>query len=857
MRRNDEIKVNSKQLNLAVKLSQTITIDWKALEIPQSSYMLVVLENNSVIKEIVMETDKPYASIKLNKTDARKQYKVIVTLKNKEEEKTFYTYFFSENQRLTKAKWITRQDNPIEKELHYYKDKPNILLEKSFNWNKKSNCFIDIVGLGYYSLRVNGQKIESSYLTSDITSYGKIVYYDTYRLDDYLLEGNNCLTVELANGWYNPAPLKLLTKYNFRQQLTVGKPMMICQLSYLEGNNQVEIVESDRTWESKCGHYLFDNVFIGERIDIRQRKLDSFSRTVNCRTVAVAGPGGILEPSRIPKIKRTQLYQYKKITQKNDGILLDFERMITGHFSCLFKKHVVDKVTIYYSEELNEVGELDFRSSANGVYGIDDSEVGITEQTNAVQKDEIILNKQDFKFENQFTYHSFRYVYLKGAGLTAAHLKDICAYDVHTDLDINANFESSSHQLNLLYQSANDTKLNNIHSYYEDCPRERLGYGGDIVALIESQIKAFDSEQLLLKVLTDFLVEQTSSGGITQTAPYIGIQTHGPSDKAGSLGWQLVLPTLIQYIKNSYYQPHIIEENSDALLKHVNYLLSFDYDYVKYCCLGDWGSIDTEIIEGKETPPDKEFCSAVMYYLLLKGYSDLLAGDLYQKIHKKIELKLKDVKEKIVIDYYNDEGYFQTGSQSSYIFALKSGIAENNKEIYANFLAKIKQDKGVFRAGIFGMSWMYSILKQTDSQLIYSWLVREPAPSLLSMLDNSGIISEYFEPSLGSLNHAMFTSYSSWIIEKILGITINNNGLGERELSFSPFFNGELTFAKGGVTIPEGRIKVDWKKEKETYTIHLVAPASINVTFDIDQSFEIVSTLEDGFSKKIQIVVMN
>ena len=52
-------------------------------------------------------------------------------------------------------------------------------------------ALIDICGLGYYTLYVNGQRLGDAYLNNDVTNYDKTVYYDTYDIGNYLKKGSN------------------------------------------------------------------------------------------------------------------------------------------------------------------------------------------------------------------------------------------------------------------------------------------------------------------------------------------------------------------------------------------------------------------------------------------------------------------------------------------------------------------------------------------------------------------------------------------------------------------------------------------------------------------------------------------
>ena len=157
---------------------------------------------------------------------------------------------------LGQASWITRLDNPLEKEAEFLNERPNIILEKEFDVSDEiEEALIDICGLGYYTLYVNGRRIGDSYLNNDVTNYDKSVYYDTYDIRNFLKQGSNRLSVELANGWYNAAPITILGKYNVRKQLAVGKPCLISQLTITTAGGEKIVITSDSSWESKPGNY--------------------------------------------------------------------------------------------------------------------------------------------------------------------------------------------------------------------------------------------------------------------------------------------------------------------------------------------------------------------------------------------------------------------------------------------------------------------------------------------------------------------------------------------------------------------------------------------------------------------------
>ena len=768
---------------------------------------------------------------------------------------------------LGQASWITRLDNPLEKEAEFLNERPNIILEKEFDVSDEiEEALIDICGLGYYTLYVNGHRMGDSYLNNDVTNYDKTVYYDTYDIRNFLKQGSNRLSVELANGWYNAAPITILGKYNVRKQLAVGKPCLISQLTITTAVGEKIVISSDSSWESKPGNYLFNNLYIGEVVT------DAISEmSAQQKTVRIAGPGGRLTPSFIPKIKRQGHYLPAVVTNNPESgdILIDFGTIISGHFLCDIAVGFLGQVTLLYAEELNADGTISFDSSISGTYGVTDEEHGIDMSYPIIQKDVIKKNRQEiFHFENQYCYHSFRYVLVNTESYTGALeelLSNIQAYSVYTDLASVSRFESSSDELNRLWDAARNTRLNNIHSYFEDCTRERFGYGGDIVALLESHRYSHDVHNLLKKVFMDFANDQTPEGGIPQTAPYVGIMTNGTSNRAGSLGWQLVFPVLAAKIEQYYQDKAFVQEHLPELVKHLEYLLAFDFDYIRYCCLGDWGSVDASIQNKRIVSPDQEFCSASMYLILLEEYKALFAAhEVSETIMETLGLRIVEARSAIIDLFRNEDDSFASGTQSSTIFALKASLFRDSGEqraLEAKLVQRIHDDAGIFRFGIFGMSWAYSILSELgEDDLIYNWLSRRQEPNYLSMLaDGNQTLGEYFPVGTmdvtlkGSLNHAMFSSYTVWMMEKLVGISVKK----DRSIQLVPYFATDLTEIKGSLLTMQGEVEAQWERLYGNGIVYSVTlPESLDYELQLEDTYQIVNkeiTAEEGDRQTIRL----
>ena len=390
---------------------------------------------------------------------------------------------------------------------------------------------------------LNGRRISQDELNCDWTNFKKCVYYDVYDVSQFLKIGTNILEVELGNGMYNPAPLKLFGKYNLRNNLAeVGQPRFILDLV----NDDKVILTSDSSWILGNGKRLFNNLYLGETVDnnleanyYAQVQIDDCKRN--------------LVLSEIPKIKRCGDILPQSFINQSDGIIVDFGKMISGFINFACTAHKNQEIVLQYSEAMVD-NHLVYSTCLAGSVGERIGEHVIAGGTGApaiaIQTDRLICKEGYNQFTNKFTYHSFRFVRITGIELT--QLQQIYATYVHTDLKKIAKITVDNQELQQLYDAATRTKLNNVHGTFEDCARERLGYGGDMVALATSNLYTFELDKLYKKIIKDFRFEQTAMGGIPETAPYMGIQSNGTAKGEGPILWQLVYPYLV-YKHYQYY----------------------------------------------------------------------------------------------------------------------------------------------------------------------------------------------------------------------------------------------------------------------------------------------------------------
>ncbi|KYN81500.1 rhamnosidase [Vibrio cidicii] len=728
------------------------------------------------------------------------------------------------------GRWITSNSAPVSDE-HYYEDCPNSIFKKQFTLVKPTyEAFIHIVGLGYYTLVVNGQKVSDYELNNDWTNYAELVYYDTFDISNYLQQGVNEIVVELANGWYNPAPLTLFGKYNLRRNLTTGQPTLIADVVLKDQDNQ-RIISSDASWECTTGPYLFNNLYLGEVIDFRLLKqIDN--RLVNPvwkPALVSEGPTGEFKPSYIDKICRGEEVAPKHIHSLSVADhIVDFGTMISGFIDAEFTAKEGDEVEFLYSEQMAENGTLDTDSTLAGFVGkkvepdvIVPGGAGAPERGD--QRDRCICRTGKMHFINRYTYHSFRYVQVTGISLNQLH--SIKAVYANTLLAPAGHFASSDERINRLYHAAEITKKNNIHSVIEDCARERLAYGGDMVALAHSQVMMFNSAQLYEKTIKDFIAEQRVNGGFPETAPFMGIQTKGTGEGAGPLGWQLVVPYLLKTHYQYYGQQAMVIELLPALERQMKHLDSLDQDQLDQFCLGDWGSKVANKSDIKNGSPALSFTAACFYYYHLTLLVELCKVAGWDDKYTEYNQKALDYKKKLIHRYRNDDGSYADRSQTSYVFALYFDLEADPRHLILDLKGLIEDARFDIECGIFGQSFLYQIANRYDlNQVIYPWLSNSIGiPSMLQ--DGSGSLNEFFgENYNGSCNHAMFSSYVSWFYSGLGGISVDSDACAADRITIQPFFESNIDGVNCVFQSVRGEISCAWQREKSgniTLTVHI------------------------------------
>src|ERR1035437_4361619 len=224
-----------------------------------------------------------------------------------------------------RAAWITRKRAEPLSEGQMFADHPAPLFRKGFLIEKKiSRARVYVSGLGYYELRLNGQRIGDQVLDPGWTAYAKRVLYSSYDVTDQLKRGQNALGVMLGNGWFNPLPLRLWGHINPRAALTIGEPRVIVQLAVEFADGTSQTIVTDESWKVSNGPILRNSVYLGEVYDARkeQRGWDrpGFNDSGWQQAASATEALGPLRAQSAPPIRVTRVLKPIKLTEPKPGV---------------------------------------------------------------------------------------------------------------------------------------------------------------------------------------------------------------------------------------------------------------------------------------------------------------------------------------------------------------------------------------------------------------------------------------------------------------------------------------------------------------------------------------------------------
>ncbi|SDM23277.1 family 78 glycoside hydrolase catalytic domain [Siphonobacter aquaeclarae] len=722
------------------------------------------------------------------------------------------------------ADWIGDGKPLPSRDEEFYKEDPCPLFRKSFSPKKKiRSARLYISGLGYYEAFLNEKKIGDRMLEPGWTAHRKQVLYSVYDVTTMLKSGENTLQVLLGNGWYNPLPLRLFGRFNLRDVQQTGRPCLKACLKVTYADGSSGRITTDQSWETAPGPVLRNSVYLGEHYDAR------LERPANWKAaVVVSGPSGELTPQLQPPVRVTRVLKPVRITEPKPGIFVaDMGQNFAGVARLRVQGPAGTRISLRYGEDVYPDGMLNGMTTVAGQIKREGTG-GPGAPAIAWQEDSYILNGKGIEtWSPRFTFHGFRYVELTGWPGKPG-LADIDGLRMNADLPATGTFACSSELLNKINTLADWTFLSNVFSVQSDCPaREKLGYGGDIVGTAESYLYKYDMAQFYRKAVRDFANDQLEDGGITETAPFVGIADRGPGGNAGPLGWQLAYPHLIRQLYDFYGDRLLVEEQYPALRRQIEYLQSKAEYNLFFQDISDHEALDTK---------PEAFTAGAFYYhhARLMTQFAAIAGKTEDSVrYSRLAERIKGA---LVSRYLvPGTGRFDNATQTAQLFALWYGLAAGPEKDAAlkQLDAEFARKNNHLSTGIFATKMLFDVLRENDRNG-QAWQIasQEEFPGWGYMVKKGATTlweTWAYSDGVYSQNHPMFGSIVEWYYRSLLGINALEPGFARFQVKPQPA--GDLTWAKGEYRSVRGAIACHWRKEEGRYQLDVQVP--VNSTAEI------------------------
>ena len=727
-----------------------------------------------------------------------------------------------------KASWINDGKTKPQKDEDYYKEDRMPLLRRQFNINKKiTTARLYISGLGYYEAYLNGSKISDHVLDPGFTTYRKEVLYVVHDITSLVKNGGNVAGILLGNGWWNPLPFKLFGRWDLRNYQQTGRPCVKAEMHIQYSDGSTGIIATDESWETAPGPITHNNIYLGEQYDARLEQGWLTNESAWKKAVIVKGPDGILTVQQQPAIKITKIVKPISVTHRGaDTFIVDMGQNFAGVARIKVKGAAGTKVSLRFGEALFEDGSLNYMTTVatqikkGGIKG------GPGAPATAWQEDGYILKgKGTETWSPKFTFHGFRYVEVTGWPGTPS-INDIEGLRMNSDLQAVGSFSCSNTMFNQLHDVIQWTFLSNIFSVQSDCPaREKMGYGGDMVATANAYMYNYDMANFYRKTVRDFVNEQRPEGGMTEIVPFTGIADRGYGDDSGPMGWQLAFPYLQKQLYDYYGDVQVIADSYDAFKKQLKFLESKAVEGMFYWDIGDHEALDTKAdVLSANSFYYHHLQLAAQFAGILKKQEDSLAFD-----KQAARLKQAMIQKFLV----KGTGRFDNGTQAAQLFALWYKLSPEEDKSLQVFKDEVARHKGHLSTGIFSTKMLFDVLREQNmNELAYTIANQRSYPGWGHMLENGAttLWETWRYPETGpSQNHPMFGSVDEWFYRSLLGI--NSAGPGFEKIIIRPQPAGDLTWAKGSYNSIRGKISSDWKRNAAGFTLSVSIPA--NTTAEI------------------------
>jgi alpha-L-rhamnosidase len=679
------------------------------------------------------------------------------------------------------------------------------------------SAYVYVASIGYHEVYINGRKAGDAVLTPSVSHLGRRVRYLTYDISDLLAIGENSVGVWLGHGWASHP------EYGLR-----GGARFLLQMEAMLEDGSAVTVASDASWRTHAspltgiGHWKARE-FGGERYDARLERpgwsTGKFSDSDWEQVKMFEDHPQVLSAEMIEPNRLVRKLDPVSIQQRPDGsVRIDMGRNFTGWFEIALKGSAGREISLEYSERENEASSY----SQRDMY--------------------ICSGKGEERFRSRFNYHAFRWVTIRNLGYLPPK-GDVAGYLVRTDFRPAATFSCSNALLNRLYEMMSWTYESlALGGYLVDCPhRERLGYGGDAHATMETGLSQFRTEAFYTKWLQDWRDTQTPMGEMPHTAPQM--------DGGGGPAWGGICVVLPWELYRRYGDIRILETSYASARKWLEFLDSKSsgnllQPFTSFSTPGQpiWSFLGDWVAPGRgQEPADRvderstyffNNCYWILNLRIAADWADVLG---HADDARRFRARADQVSAQAHRTFY-DAGrkIYANGEQTYLVFPLAAGVVP--EELRADTLGRLEErikvdDKGHINAGMHGTWLLWRYLGRVGrDDLLAAMMMQQTYPSWAYMLDQGATtVWEEWNGNNSGL-HSTLMGAGQWFTEDLAGIRPGETAPGYKHFVLRPVVIEGLDSASATFQSPYGEIRSEWKSSGGTFRWRFHVPPNTTAT---------------------------
>lgn len=706
--------------------------------------------------------------------------------------------------------------------------------------------------LGVYDATVNGTRVGTTELAPGTSSYDRTLYAQAYDVTDLLTEGANTLEITLSAGWYEG----LVGAFRIPAEWG-DTPGIRAELHVDLADGSRQVIGTDASWTVRPSTVVAADLMEGQTTDLTLE-----ATAVPAVVGAVEAPSISWSPAPPVRVA-TALTPASAWQVDEDSWVIDFGQNASGWIAMSDLGPRGTRTTIDYAEFAYPQGDI--------VMSHLDSHRPGEPTKHFVQHDEVISDGTDAVFEPRHTVHGFQYVRVTRHG-APFDPQTATMQVVHTDLERTGAFESSDADLNRLHEIADWSFRGNAVDVPTDCPtRERLAWTGDYQVFAPTATRLYDVLGFSRKWLKAVRDDQLPDGRIANFSPdgrRIKIKLDDQfAMMTGSAGWGDAIVLVPWEMYESYGDATILAENWDAMVRwvdwaagnartarhmvrqrtrpeaapHEQYLWDGSFHW------GEWTEPVPRNEDGSRANPLQD--NPMEWFMADKGE----VGTAYLYLSSSTLAKVAAVLDKDVdarryeelatnvlqawrTEYLTGHGRTAGDTQAGYARALSFGLIPDDQvdAAAARLVELVHAADDHLTTGFLATGRLLPTLCDTGhADVAYSLLYQRTEPSWLNMVDRGAttIWEDWDGIDLEGEPHESLNHYSKGVVVRFLhthtlGLRQAAGSVGWERFVVQPHPHENLTWAKGHLDTPRGRISVEWRVDGDAIEVIVDVPAS-------------------------------